>query len=85
MKGRTRRGDDGELRQLAGALSLVAQLGFLMLGSIAAGFVIGFLLDKKLGGGGVFLAIFLPLGVVAGFVNCYRLMRKLGIWSSDGS
>jgi F0F1-type ATP synthase assembly protein I len=85
MTGRKKQGSNPELRELAGALGLVAQLGFLMLGSIGAGFLIGFLLDKKFGGGGLFLAIFLPIGIVAGFIQCYRLIRKLGIWSGDGS
>lgn len=56
-----------------------------MIGSIAAGFAIGLLLEKKVGGGGWFLGIFLPLGIIAGFVNCLRLLKKLGIWKSDGS
>jgi ATP synthase protein I len=44
--------------------------------SIALGLAIGFYLDKKLGTAPIFFLIFMILGIVAGFVNLFRLTIK---------
>ena len=44
--------------------------------SIALGLAIGFYIDKKLGTAPIFFLIFMFLGIVAGFVNLFRLTMK---------
>ena len=53
-------------------LSVVMQIGLTMAGCILFCFFIGFYLDKWLGTRGIFITIFIILGVVGGAVTVYR-------------
>jgi len=53
-------------------LSVVMQIGLTMAGCILFCFFIGFHLDKWLGTRGVFITIFIILGVIGGAVTVYR-------------
>ncbi|MGD9173678.1 MAG: AtpZ/AtpI family protein [Desulfobacterales bacterium] len=53
-------------------LSIVMQIGLTMAGCILFCFFIGLYLDKWLGTRGVFVTIFIILGVVGGAVTVYR-------------
>lgn len=56
---------------------LVTQLGLTIIFSILASLFIGIFLDKALKTKGVFLIVFLPIGIVGGFYNCYKqILRK---------
>jgi F0F1-type ATP synthase assembly protein I len=59
-------------RAWAENLSIVMQIGLTMAGCILFCFFIGFYLDKWLGTRGVFITIFIILGVVGGAVTVYR-------------
>ncbi|MBW1973986.1 MAG: AtpZ/AtpI family protein [Deltaproteobacteria bacterium] len=48
-----------------------------MAGSILLCFAVGFFLDLWLGTGGIFLVIFILLGVVGGGVTAYRQIMDL--------
>ncbi|SMC16829.1 Putative F0F1-ATPase subunit Ca2+/Mg2+ transporter [Desulfacinum hydrothermale DSM 13146] len=64
-------------RDLVEYLALVSQLGLTMAGSILFCFVIGYFLDKWLHTRGVFLVVFIVLGVVGGAVTVYRQITQL--------
>jgi ATP synthase protein I len=51
---------------------LVSQLGLTMAGSILFCFAIGYFLDKWLGTKGLFITIFIILGVIGGGITVYR-------------
>ena len=53
-------------------LSVVMQIGLTMAGCILFCFFIGFYLDKWLGTRGIFITIFIRLGVIGGAVTVYR-------------
>ena len=60
-------------------LSVVMQIGLTMAGCILFCFFIGFYLDKWLGTRGVFITIFIILGVIGGAVTVYRqILQPLG-------
>ncbi|MBR9980856.1 MAG: AtpZ/AtpI family protein [Desulfatitalea sp.] len=52
------------------------QIGLTMAGSIFLFFFIGLYLDKWLGTRGVFIALFLVLGVVGGGYTAYRQIQE---------
>lgn len=58
-------------------LSFVMQIGLTMAGSIFLFFFIGLYLDKWLGTRGVFIALFLVLGVVGGGYTAYRQIQEI--------
>ncbi len=58
-------------------LALVTQVGLTMAGSIAFCFMIGYYLDKWLGTRGVFLVIFIVLGILGGAWTVYRQITGL--------
>ncbi|MBW1714077.1 MAG: AtpZ/AtpI family protein [Deltaproteobacteria bacterium] len=58
-------------------LALVSQLGLTMAGSIGLGFALGFYLDRWLGTRGIFLVVFILLGVAGGGWTCYRQVMNL--------
>ncbi len=58
-------------------LALVTQVGLTMAGSIVFCFIVGRYLDKWLGTRGVFLIIFIVLGIVGGAVTVYRQITRL--------
>lgn len=59
-------------RAWAENLSIVMQIGLTMAGCILFCFFIGLYLDKWLGTRGVFITIFIILGVIGGAVTVYR-------------
>ncbi len=58
-------------------LYIVTQLGLTMAGCIAFCFFIGLYLDKWLGTKGIFITIFIILGVVGGGVVVYRQIMEI--------
>ena len=56
----------------AESLSIVMQIGLTMAGCIVFCFFIGLYLDKWLGTKGIFVTIFIVLGVVGGAITVYR-------------
>ncbi len=58
-------------------LSIVTQLGLTMVGCIALCFFIGLYLDKWLGTRGVFITIFIILGVIGGANVVYRQIIEI--------
>jgi ATP synthase protein I len=58
-------------------LALVTQVGLTMGGSILFCFAIGYYLDKWLHTKGIFITIFILLGIVGGAVTVYRQIDKL--------
>jgi ATP synthase protein I len=60
-------------------LTLVSQLGLTMAGSILLCFAIGYYLDKWFGTMGLFITIFILLGIAGGGYTVYReIMKTLG-------
>ena len=66
-----------ESRKIFEQLTLVSQLGLTMVGSIGLGFAIGYFLDKWLGTRGIFLVLFILLGIGGGGYTVYRQIREL--------
>jgi len=64
-------------RAWAENLTIVTQLGLTMAGCIALCFFIGLYLDRWLGTKGVFLTIFIILGVIGGGVTVYRQILEI--------
>ena len=59
-------------------LTLVTQLGLVVVGTILAGLVIGYFIDKKFETAPVFTVVFIVLGIAAGLFNAYQMiMRKM--------
>ena len=58
-------------------LTIVMQLGLTMAGCIVFCFFVGRYLDRWLGTGGLFVAIFTVLGVVGGAVTAYRQILEI--------
>ena len=58
-------------------MTLVTQLGLTMAGCIVFCFAVGYYLDKYLGTKGIFISIFIVLGVVGGGVTVYRQIKEL--------
>lgn len=63
-------------RAWAENLSIVMQIGLTMAGCIVFCFFIGLYLDKWFGTKGIFVTIFIILGVVGGAVTVYRQIVK---------
>jgi F0F1-type ATP synthase assembly protein I len=53
-------------------LSIVMQIGLTMAGCILFCFFIGWYLDKWLGTRGIFITVFIILGIVGGAITVYR-------------
>jgi ATP synthase protein I len=64
-------------RAWAENLAIVMQIGLTMAGCIVFCFFIGLYLDKWIGSGGIFVAIFTVLGVIGGAVTVYRQIVKV--------
>jgi len=58
-------------------LSIVMQLGLTMAGCIGFCFFIGLYLDKWLGTKGIFITIFIILGVIGGGITVYRQILEV--------
>ena len=74
-----------ETRKIFEQLVLVSQLGLTMVGCIVLGFAIGYYLDKWLGTKGIFLTIFILLGIAGGGFTVYRQIRELEARDTEGS
>jgi F0F1-type ATP synthase assembly protein I len=60
-------------------LSLVTHVGFVMIIPIIGGVYFGNYLDLRFGTGGIFLLIFVVVGVMTAFMNLFRItLRKTG-------
>lgn len=59
------------------AIALFSQLGLSMAIPIIAGAMLGSYLDKKYSANATFLIIFLLLGIFAGFMGSYRLIKMV--------
>ena len=66
-----------ETRKIFEQLTMVSQLGLTMVGSIGLGFAIGYYVDKWLGTRGIFLTLFILLGIIGGGYTVYRQIREL--------
>ncbi len=64
-------------KETFGALGMVGGFGFMMGGSVLASFFIGTYLDKRFETEPWLLIIFLIIGVVAGFTEFYKLLKKI--------
>lgn len=64
-------------RPWAENLTIVMQLGLTMAGCIAFCFFIGFKLDQWLGTKGVFITVFIILGVIGGANVVYRQVMEI--------
>lgn len=62
-------------------LALVSQLGLTMAGAILFCFAVGYYLDSWLGTKGVFITIFILLGIAGGGYTAYR--QIVGITKTD--
>lgn len=58
-------------------IALVSQVGLTMAGSIVFCLAIGYFLDKWLGIRGLFLTIFILLGIAGGGYTAYRQIEKV--------
>ncbi len=56
---------------------LVTQVGLTVIGSILFCFAIGYHLDKWLHTKGVFITIFIILGIIGGFYTAYRQILEI--------
>ena len=63
-------------RVWAESLSIVMQIGLTMAGCIVFCFFIGLYLDKWLGTKGIFVTLFIILGIVGGAVSVYRQISE---------
>jgi ATP synthase protein I len=52
-----------------------SSLGFILPSSVVAGYLIGYWLDKWLGTTYLYL-VFLVLGIVSGFIQIFRFLKK---------
>jgi len=69
--------DYNKNRPWAENLQIVMQLGLTMAGCILFCFYIGLKLDEWLGTKGIFITIFILLGVVGGAVTAYRQIMEV--------
>ena len=71
------RDDDGrnKLRDAA-ALANLSSVGIALVLSMIIGLLFGWFIDQKLHTGPWFLIIFLILGIVAGFLNVFRAIKR---------
>ncbi|WP_373497833.1 AtpZ/AtpI family protein [Desulfococcus sp.] len=65
-------------------MQIVMQLGLTMAGSIIFCFFVGWLIDKWLGTRGIFVTIFIILGVIGGGNVVYRQIMELIGQEKDG-
>ena len=63
--------------RLVEQMTIVSQLGLTMVGSIGLCMAIGYFLDRWLGTRGIFITIFIILGIIGGGVTCYRQIKEI--------
>ncbi len=61
---------------LAYYLGLITQIGLTIIFSILAGLFIGLALDRFFNTKGIFLILFLLMGIAGGFYNAYKQILK---------
>ncbi|WP_078809469.1 AtpZ/AtpI family protein [Selenihalanaerobacter shriftii] len=66
-----------DIKDILKMLSMVSQLGLIMVASIGIGFFIGRFIDRILNLTFIFTAIFIILGVLAGFWNIYKSIYSI--------
>lgn len=66
-----------DVKEIMKMLTMVSQLGLMMAGSIVIGFFIGRFIDGLLNLSFIFTAIFIILGVGAGFWSIYRSIYSI--------
>ncbi|MFW6256561.1 MAG: AtpZ/AtpI family protein [Bacillota bacterium] len=69
--------DNHKWNQILQALSLLSQVGILMLANIGLGFAGGYFLDVYLGRDFLFKALGLLVGISSGFYSNYKLITKI--------
>jgi ATP synthase protein I len=74
-----------ETHKIFEQLVLVSQLGLTMVGCIGLGFAIGYYLDKWVGTRGIFLTIFILLGIAGGGFTVYRQIKELETQETEES
>ena len=74
-----------EYKETANLLVMVTQLGLTMAGSILLGFAVGYYLDKWLGTRGLFLVVFIILGVLGGGWTVFRQINGIENWPGSKS
>ena len=67
-----RTGDPEVWKQVA----LVSGLGFVLFASIGGGYLLGWLLDRKLGTSPIFAVIIAGVGLAGGLVEVLRVMKR---------
>ena len=66
-----------DTKETFGALGMVGGFGFMMGGSVLVCYFIGSYLDKRFETSPWLLVVFLIMGVTAGFMEFYKLLKKL--------
>jgi ATP synthase protein I len=66
-------------------LALVMQVGLTFVGCLLFCFAIGYWLDKWLGTGGVFITLFLILGIIGGGYTVWRQISELDLTQAEES
>lgn len=69
--------DSKNWRRILRAMSLLTQLGLMMIVNIGVGFGLGYWLDNLFGRGLLFKVMGLLLGIGAGFYSAYKLIIKV--------
>lgn len=69
--------DKSDWQNIFRSLSLLTELGLIIVVNIGGGFFLGYLLDKLTGSQILFKIAGIILGVVSGFYSDYRLIKKL--------
>lgn len=65
-------------------IAIVSQLGLTMAGSILFCFAIGYYLDKWLNTKGLFITLFILLGIIGGGYTVYRQIMEITQKDEDG-
>ena len=65
-------------------ITIVSQLGLTMVGSILFCFAIGYYLDKWLNTKGLFMTLFILLGIMGGGYTVYRQIMEITHKDGDG-
>jgi ATP synthase protein I len=65
-----------DTRKVLEQMAMVSQLGFTMVGCIGLGFAVGYYLDKWLRTRGIFLTLFILLGIAGGGYTVYQQIKE---------
>lgn len=64
--------DPRDLKNITEHMGLVTHLGLTMVAAIGIGFAIGYYLDRWMGTGGLWKAVFIPVGALSGMWAVYK-------------